>query len=127
MELIIDRDKWARGEYVNSKGAASTRLLDSDGKMCCLGFYALVCGFKENEIENEGEPGDVPSDKWPESCLFSEGGNDDGGLSWSQTFWTREAIAINDNPVLDEDEREQELKEHFAKVDVELEFTGGAS
>ena len=51
-EFTIDRSKWLRGQ-----GSEKSRLLrPSDGKMCCLGFYALACGLKPEEIEERDTP-----------------------------------------------------------------------
>lgn len=45
-EFTVVRDKWLRGE-----GAQKSYLLRrSDGKMCCMGFYALACGYDVEDI-----------------------------------------------------------------------------
>jgi hypothetical protein len=50
MKLTIDRKKWLRGT------GDSFLLSPRDGKMCCLGFYALACGLTENDIRDQLTP-----------------------------------------------------------------------
>ena len=46
MKLVIDRATWLRGE-----GHEQSYLLrECDGKMCCLGFFALACGLHPERI-----------------------------------------------------------------------------
>ena len=47
-EFTIDRNTWLRGE--GSVGSYLKR--ECDGKQCCLGFYALACGYSEGAILN---------------------------------------------------------------------------
>ena len=53
MKLIIDRDRWARGNFRGKiKSEEVICLRHSFNKsMCCLGFYALQCGYSEEEID----------------------------------------------------------------------------
>lgn len=52
MKLVIDRNTWMRGEQ-------EARLLAEDGRMCCLGFLALKCGFTEEQIKNVAAPSEL--------------------------------------------------------------------
>lgn len=45
-EFTIDRRKWLRG-----KGKEFSKLLRSNGEMCCVGFYAKACGLSDNAIK----------------------------------------------------------------------------
>jgi len=44
-EFTVVRSKWFRG---NHRG--SMLLRPTDGRMCCMGFYALACGATEDQI-----------------------------------------------------------------------------
>lgn len=52
LKLVIDRTKWWRGD-----GPAHSALLSrsepSRGKMCCLGFLSLACGYRESELAHK--------------------------------------------------------------------------
>lgn len=54
MELIIKRSKWLRGEG----GENSFLLRESDGKMCCLGFYGKVIGISAYRLKGYRSPTD---------------------------------------------------------------------
>lgn len=50
-DLVIDRNRWARGK---KNGLSS--LLNDDGNMCCLGFAALqITGLSETDIQGFGQ------------------------------------------------------------------------
>lgn len=95
--LTIDRSLWLRGNPNNSK------LRDSDGKMCCLGFDALACGVKDWQITDVGNPGAVmgaPSEYIETRVRRAK-----------DTFENdiHRAIDINDDPMIDDNEREAKL------------------
>lgn len=52
--FTIDVRKWYRG-----LGDWGSALLRSDGQMCCLGFYALACGFKPEDILDIATPAGI--------------------------------------------------------------------
>ena len=52
MKLTIDRKRWGFG----NKGGS---LLNGEGKMCCLGFFALQCGYTRKDIFDKGTPLDI--------------------------------------------------------------------
>lgn len=58
MDLIIDRAKWLRG---TAAVRGSYLLRKEDGKMCCLGFLALACGYTKEEIRGKSSPSDLVS------------------------------------------------------------------
>jgi hypothetical protein len=107
--LTIDRSKWRRGRL----GTGSPKLLNEAGFMCCLGFEALACGLTPEQIINAN---------YPFSLL--EYGHIDATSDYakshievdSETFYhsntpaaARAAIA-NDNPNIDEEERERRVR-----------------
>lgn len=99
MKLVIDRTKWLRGE-----GNSQSRLLRSgDGKMCCMGFYSLACGLKDDEIRDSPWP-DHSESRVPDWIHGK-------GLS-----------RLNDSEDIPDALREQRISKIFAKHGVEVEF-----
>ena len=119
--LTIDRAKWLRGEG----GWASRLFRPSDGKMCCLGFYSLVCGLTKEEIADASDLTDI-FDKPPELRQLQQSEldvklmdvNDMDILNLPLPFTTSlEAFTT-------EAERETIIKRLFAEHGVEVVFIG---
>jgi hypothetical protein len=121
MKLIIERDKWLRGE-----GMICSRLLrKSDGKKCCLGFYALQCGADPNDIRGVATPTwiNAPS----RTALRESHGSwlfDDVATNMlPNTSKSCELLMIiNDDENLEDSEREQKIAAIFAEYEVEVKF-----
>lgn len=109
MKLVIERESWLRGEGSD----ASELLRPGDGKMCCLGFYGLACGYLPEDLERLKTPASLlDASKWP---------------AWLLEFphVTRECarlMSVNDNPDCTSSEREEEIIRRFAAYGVEVEF-----
>lgn len=119
MKLIIDRQKWLRGE-----GAIASRLLrPSDGKMCCLGQLGIACGIPSGMLENRAVPSDVPlhANAFPQFLIINLGDSE-----YIQPDTSNECLAlmkINDGVYYySEAEREHALTMEFAKHDIQVEF-----
>ena len=113
-ELAIDRSKWKRG----SPNSHDTYLLDDDGKMCCLGFYALACGVDEESIRNKTEP---------DALEFEIPGlsyEDEEAITIRNTGFTQNAIPINDSKTMGGAEREEALIRLFKEDGRKLTFEG---
>ena len=148
MDLEIDRELWARGGH---NGASA--LMNSDGKMCCLGFAAIQAGLSEGEITGVGEFSDLDQESVPHLqsmefnpfCTIGSEEEDDGHFSQiHSTDFHNKAVDINDfkirggvrrfnvdgEPVrrnisfLTETDRELQLVELFKGVGITLTFTG---
>jgi hypothetical protein len=104
IDVVVDRRKWRRGGPKDVQVDGLTRLLNSQGKMCCLGFYALKVGFTENEIFDKW----YPNTKDPR-CTITEGS-------------AHELININDLSSLPPEERERKLIEAGEKVGIKFSF-----
>lgn len=118
MKLIIDRQKWYRGNTDGSK-----LLRSNDGKMCCLGFYARECGLSEEQIADKGNPASVDASamEWGSgSWLFQSADDDHGILSADCNL----LIRTNDCPAESEALREADIQAIFARHGVEVEFIG---
>ncbi len=121
IKLKIDRSKWARGGI---KGDA--KLLNSQGNMCCLGFACLAAGVPEDDIKWQDVPGDLASeyksdDDIPDglhSFLFQ----DDETGSWKNNCLVDDAVGVNDDTKINDEEREEKLKPILAKLGFDVEF-----
>lgn len=115
MIVRVSRKRWGRGE----KGGG--QLLDSHGKMCCLGFACRQVGLKVADIKKAGLPLGaynriVALDHLvPETFLNSpllhinsEGMRTNSGLSMA-------AAIINDSLALTDKVRERKLRTLFKK------------
>ncbi len=116
MKLEIDRSKWLRGEG----GTRSVLYRESDGKMCCLGFYALALGASQKDICQVSEPQEstacVP---WPEWALI------DLPLSGpANSPETTALMTMNDHMQLLDGDRERAIAAIFARHGVEVTFVG---
>lgn len=118
MTLTIVRSKWLHGEG----GLRSELLRESDGKMCCLGFYGIACGIDAEDLLGVAEPesADEHDDDtdyrhdWPH-WLFEFG--DCGAL-----------IGRNDSsdPEYSDAQREADIARLFAKHGVTVVFVDEA-
>lgn len=116
MKLVIDRNRWLRGEASESYPSESYLLRSSDGKMCCLGFLALACGARPEDITNVRTP-----DQALQACSWP------AGLIGSREFEDRcdDLMNSNDESSLRDDVRERIISERMAEIGVEVEFVGG--
>jgi hypothetical protein len=120
MKLIIDRSKWLRGEGPSS----SCLLRPEDGKMCCLGIYALACGVPKDEIWGQLAPGEGKLNKelWTKArrggaWLFESGGH---------VILSRDCSDLmneNDDPCIGG--KESKIAKIFAEHGVEVTFVDG--
>lgn len=103
--LTIVRSKWLRGEG----GLVSYLRRPEDGKMCCLGFDALACGFTPAQITGREDPRtlaevmDVPADYETTRC----------SPNYRTIF---DAMDINDNIEISDSEREERLIPLLKKI-----------
>jgi hypothetical protein len=129
--LTIDRSKWRTGgdDLIEPRETmmARTMLLNEKGQMCCLGFYSKqLGGLSDEEILNIDAPNTLA-----ERCGYDRMNDDMMRLvkkgyefGVEHTSFTIEAITINDNERIENDEREEEIIQHFKRIDVDVVFTG---
>jgi hypothetical protein len=118
-KLIIDRSKWRTGNASPHPVIGPTQLLNKEGYMCCLGFYAKQIGcLTDDEIKGVRTPDDlrIRSVNPRMRNLI----NDDN----KNSYFTDEAMSLNDSDNLDDEEREREIKLHFKRINIEVEFEG---
>lgn len=110
--LVIQRDRWARGEWLGG----SVLFRERDNKMCCLGFLGLGCGITETSMNEVGFPSTIRSHHWPDK-LFVEAPN--------ACLWEDVLARINDEEGCSEEEREAWIKAGFLELfDIDLTFEG---
>lgn len=116
MKFTVKRSRWYRGQ-----GGVTSRLRQSDGTMCCLGFLGETCGISESAMLNKLMPEDVASyadrKKWPPGLIAVEV----DGTRW-RTDAANEMSMTNDSRALGDDEREAKLTELFKGLGIEVEF-----
>jgi hypothetical protein len=128
MKLTIQRSKWYRGQ-----DSTESRLLRPDGRMCCLGFYAKALGATDDQIESLHTPAMCLSNPniLPNPFTWGNGGewllflppNAPKTIRNHQNSKTCSALMnLNDDREINDETREKEVKEIFAKNGVEVEF-----
>jgi hypothetical protein len=117
MELVIDRQRWLRGE-----GAKHSRLLrEQDRRMCCLGFLSIACGLSEDSIEGTSTVEEL-ADNGLELPSVLEQLVDEQGERRMSTRLAGRLMAENDDPRKDEAYRERTIAELMERIGVEVTF-----
>lgn len=114
MKLVIDRERWIRGDHPNP----SMLLRSDDSKMCCLGFYLTQCGAGEEAMLDLESPSAVEDLPTCAAWLI----DDDDPIGDGDSELCAMLMDTNDASSLDEPLREARLAELFAKQGVEVEF-----
>lgn len=124
MKFTVDRTKWYRGQ-----SSYGSRLRLHNGKMCCLGFACNQLGVPEERMNEITNPGALVSRKLcslnplisnlkdiiTSVFLDNSGGN-------PHQDWVVQAIKDNDNPGIDDQEREKRLTALFSNAGHKIEF-----
>ena len=122
-ELTIDRSKWANNSTKEALG--NSELLNEEGNMCCLGFYAKACGFTDASIQGVAVPSRLSRNtKETVPGLTNSVYTDSDGFSRARaTDLSDEAISINDS-TYDTNSRERALKALFKAHGTKVKFVG---
>lgn len=110
-ELRIDRRRWVRG-HIGGRSA----LLNEEGNMCCLGFACRKEGIPEKDLKDVLNPFQVKNSRERVLSLVTKRGYNRKA--------TGDAVDINDNTIITEQEREAQLKPVLAKLGYKVVFTG---
>lgn len=122
-KLIIDRSKWRCGgnepKIVRLKGLTS--LYNDKGFSCCLGFYCRkIGGIRNNVLLDTGTPDKLKIRNFTKiELLISRGSSDE---MYCDSKFTENAIEINDDPKLSNEEREAAIIKHFKNAGVKVVF-----
>jgi hypothetical protein len=121
--LIIDRSKWRTGGDLNEliEKYGDTYLLNDKGNKCCLGFFCEQIGNIDSRILlGVTIPCDINSKFLTDvEILISRGHKD---IVYGNSAFAGDAISINDNHLISNEQRERDIIEHFAKIDVNVIF-----
>ena len=91
------------------------------GYSCCLGFYCRkIGGIRNNVLLNVAAPDNLNIKDFTKiELLVSRDSRDE---VYDGSVFSQEAIDINDDDSLSNEEREADIIEHFKKVDIEVIF-----
>ena len=118
--LVIDRRKWLRN--TQRKEDFDSCLLNSRGKMCCLGFYAKqFCGATDKKLLDKTTPETVPTLPWDEQLLVRE--DHVGRYTPYNTPLTDNLMDVNDSNLTYGPSRELTIKELFKQMGIQVVFT----
>lgn len=113
-QLVIDRELWWRG-----RGDAESRLRNSHGKMCCLGFLCESFGARYEDIDDIAFPTNIDGGEWLPARLYWL-----CDVDQEQQRPMEEVIGlINDDKEVTDVEREAYIAKEFAKHDIAVTFT----
>lgn len=111
--FVIDRATWR----CNGHGTGPSELLNTEGYMCCLGFYGRACGIRPSRLLGREVPSEMPRTKAYVPLVK----RDEHG--YNVNTLGNHLIKANDHFQIDT-ERECRVGELFAELGVKVEFTG---
>lgn len=125
--LILDKERWMRGSPVGS----NTRLLDYNGKMCCLGFCMAQNRFPACDLMDTSEPSQAViglrgMGSCPEYLVYgskeelSSSKIEEGTVSFNDTSFTCDAMSVNDDSLTSDEQKVCALNKLFKEVGVEV-------
>lgn len=119
-EFTIDRSRWAR----RGKNGLS-KLLNDQGGMCCLGFFAEACGVEPEKLLWKGTPARLYDPRIPGWLV--EGGVHDSGWSSREAGELMNANDHEDNRAgaTSEEALEAFITQKFASHGVTVHFVDG--
>lgn len=117
-EFTVYRSRWIRGRAIG--------FLQKRSRSCCVGFYALACGFTEKQLEDVGrfeilgyESRHLGISKEEKEMILHM---DHTFFSGNKDNYETRAYKVNDNPSITDVEREAQLTAIFAEADVIIRF-----
>jgi len=114
-EYIIERSKWVcgRGRFTNLGLAL---LLNSLGRMCCIGQMCQASGVPDYALEDWGCPCSLKNNKVPTWMTINSGRDNSEIVS--------EMMEVNDDRKINQPKRESKLKGLAASIGIKLIFRG---
>lgn len=118
----IVRKKWVRGQGSEESALlVENKISKHHNKMCCLGFLALAAGASRQDISGHLDP--VLLAEWSgEKPLVMDKLVTARHENYSHTSICYLLMRINDDVILSEEQREEQLTEQFAKIGVKVKF-----
>lgn len=122
MKVVVNRKTWLRGEGEDNSGLYRS----SDGKMCCLGFAGIVCGYNIDELDDNKTPIGVNDiSKWPDNFFeIDEHQSPNYPHAKESSRFVNKAMAVNDDADFTDIEREAKLTQIFIDNGHEIVFEG---
>lgn len=122
-ELVIDRTRWHRG-----RGHGNSYLLNSEDKMCCLGFECIANGYTPDQIKKVSTPRclviDIKSTSIPDNLrwLVRDREGVESSLAFVSTDDAKLLMDINDDMDIYDEERQQQISAIFARNSIQVTF-----
>lgn len=125
-KLVINRKEWLNGKYLKATEVSGAMVNLNVNRYCCMGLALRdLFGVKKEQMAHCSYPAqvDVGMDKMDEiiTAGFATRPYQDRPRN---TELTNDIADINDKYLIDEDVREEELKDRFKSIGIELEFIG---
>ena len=120
-EYTIDRSKWVCGGKRFSEKLGLPKMLNEEGRMCCLGQICKAEGVSESELRSTGSPWTLNYDYGSKDIpdwMFNN------RMRIQHSTIANKMMRVNDDFFLNQKKREKRLKELALKVDIKLKFTG---
>ena len=106
-KFTVKRSKWLRG-------TGNGKLLNLQGKMCCLGFAVnQICRIPKKKLLREWSPLDVVKDTLRDGVFTKDDNN---------KYFVEQAIKANDNGAISDKAREARLTKIFKKAGIKVIF-----
>ena len=123
MKFTVKRSLWLRGEG-STHHNGSFLLRKVDGKMCCLGFLGLACGYTQDQISGITSPAGLAANGIGDAMYPSKLQSYKPGrrLGHGYSPEADELMGINDDVTMKDHDREARLTERFKMIGVEVEF-----
>ncbi len=107
-DLLIKRSEWVHG-----RGSNTSALLLDNGMKCCLGFYALACGYSPEVIRNKANLGYWQTEFTAETRWLGYFSRKVWDIGEGQGQINYELAYINDILGTPESIREQIIRDYF--------------
>lgn len=124
--FTIDRKKWLRGNltanFPGVKDLQGSCLLDSKGRMCCLGFYLCAIGVDPVAMDDVSTPRNVMAVLPEEAQWLLLRGHDSSMVR--DSLASDALVGENDAVGVKERAREKSVAELFAAQGIEVDFIG---
>jgi hypothetical protein len=118
--FTVKRSDWGRG----NTGLNSVLYNTDNGKLCCLGFYALSCGLRKQDIKDASSPSYLVNNTYKlwETKLVRDTTINPRYLNSVDVFACENLMRTNDSELLSDKQRETQLTKQFAKLGIKVKF-----
>ena len=121
MQFTVTRSEWIRGGYGTSglyvkKGKRG--IGNPNHKRCCLGFFANACGIPDDQLMHSFSPANLSSEdpSFPAEWIALIQNPHEPPEASENTDLCKKLMSCNDDPELNDAEREGQLTVLFAEL-----------